>query len=148
VRWILTRGCASFIRTAYYSCRYLGNGRCCPAWGMADCCRRGRMSIWLHTRTHTPPVQASGSVVHDFLVGYMTGALADAVKLRTLLQIRQVAQLRSTTCSLQGLSSTQRSTQTAPKPPPARARAQHPPRPRGTRSRWWVRRTSCTGKPR
>ena len=34
--------------------------------------------------------------------------------LRTLLQIRQVAQLRSTTCSLQGLSSTQRSTQAAP----------------------------------
>jgi hypothetical protein len=34
--------------------------------------------------------------------------------MRTLLQIRQFAQLRSTTCSLQGLSSTQRSTQTTP----------------------------------
>ena len=31
-----------------------------------------------------------------------------------LLQIRQVAQLRSTTCNLQGLSPTQRSTQTTP----------------------------------
>jgi hypothetical protein len=34
--------------------------------------------------------------------------------LGTLLQIRQFAHLRSTTCSLQGLSSTQRSTQTTP----------------------------------
>ena len=34
--------------------------------------------------------------------------------MRTLLQIRQVAQLRSTTCNLSGLSSTQRSTQTTP----------------------------------
>ena len=32
----------------------------------------------------------------------------------SLLQIRQVAQLRSTTCNLQGLSPTQRSTQTTP----------------------------------
>ena len=32
----------------------------------------------------------------------------------SLLQIRQFAHLRSTTCSLQGLSSTQRSTQAAP----------------------------------
>jgi hypothetical protein len=32
----------------------------------------------------------------------------------TLLQIRQVAHLRSTTCNLQGLSPTQRSTQTTP----------------------------------
>ena len=34
--------------------------------------------------------------------------------IRTLLQIRQVAQLRSTTCNLQGLNSTRRSTQTTP----------------------------------
>ena len=34
--------------------------------------------------------------------------------IRTLLQIRQVVQLRSTTCNLQGLSPTQRSTQTTP----------------------------------
>ena len=34
--------------------------------------------------------------------------------MRTLLQIRQFAHLRSTTCSLQGLSSTHRSTQTTP----------------------------------
>ena len=32
----------------------------------------------------------------------------------SLLQIRQVARLRSTTCNLQGLSPTQRSTQTTP----------------------------------
>ena len=34
--------------------------------------------------------------------------------IRTIFQIRQVAQLRSTTCNLQGLSSTQRSTHTTP----------------------------------
>jgi hypothetical protein len=34
--------------------------------------------------------------------------------LRTLLQIRQFAQLRSTACSLQGLSSTQRRAQATP----------------------------------
>ena len=68
--------------------------------------------IKLHAKEHTNnPVQRPHFRGQGTLIYSITTFIRD---MRTLLQIRQFAHLRSTTCSLQGLSSTQRSTQTTP----------------------------------
>ena len=55
-----------------------------------------------------------GIVICGVGVGVLYSITTFIRAITSLLQIRQVAQLRSTTCNLQGLSPTQRSTQTTP----------------------------------
>jgi hypothetical protein len=69
--------------------------------------------IKLHAKEHTNnPVQRLK--IRSLELGAIYSITTFIRDIRTLFQIRQVARLRSTTCNLQGLSSTQRSTQTTP----------------------------------